>query len=130
MTRAAPPPEPRLSGDVAALAALFAVSGCLHLLRPGPFVRIVPHRLPAGRALVHLSGAAELACAAGLLRRSTRGRAGLASAVLLVGVFPANVQMALEVYRDRGPTARALALARLPLQVPLVKIGWRAWRRR
>jgi uncharacterized membrane protein len=36
-----------------------------------------------------------------------------------VGVFPANVKMALD-WRDRPTPQRAAALGRLPLQVPLV----------
>jgi uncharacterized membrane protein len=111
------------------LAALFATSGVLHLLTPRRFEQIVPRPLPGKRALVYLSGTAELGCAAGLVAPATRRAAGLASAVLLVAVFPANVQMALDVFTGRGRVARLLAAARLPLQAPLVAIAWRAWRR-
>ena len=111
------------------LAVLFATSGVLHLLTPRRFEQIVPRPLPGKRALVYLSGAAELGCAAGLVAPPTRRAAGLASAVLLVAVFPANVQMALDVFTRRGRLARLLAAARLPLQAPLVAIAWRAWRR-
>lgn len=109
------------------LAVVFATSGCLHLVRPRPFERIVPHGLPARRTLVHVSGVAELGCAAGLVTPSTRRLAGLVSAGLLVAVFPANVQMTVDVFGSRGPLAKALAVARLPLQVPLIRIAWRAW---
>ena len=111
------------------LAVLFATSGMLHLLTPRRFEQIVPRPLPAKRALVYLSGAAELGCAAGLVAPTTRRAAGLASAGLLVAVFPANVQMALDVFTGRGRVARLLAAARLPLQAPLVAIAWRVWRR-
>lgn len=111
------------------LAVLFAISGMLHLLTPRRFEQIVPRPLPGKRALVYLSGAAELGCAAGLVAPATRRAAGLASAGLLVAVFPANVQMALDVFTGRGRVARLLAAARLPLQAPLVAIAWRAWRR-
>ena len=114
-----------LTRDLKALAALFAVSGVLHLVRPQVFEPIVPRRLPARRELVHLSGVAELACAAGLLHPRTR-------AVLLVAVYPANLQMALDAHRRAGRTggrARlAVALARLPLQAPLVRIALKATR--
>jgi uncharacterized membrane protein len=111
------------------LAVLFATSGVLHLLTPRRFEQIVPRPLPGKRALVYLSGVAELGCAAGLVAPGTRRPAGLASAVLLVAVFPANVQMALDVFTRRGRLARLLVTARLPLQAPLVAIAWRAWRR-
>ena len=114
--------------DLIVLVAAFATAGPLHLARPGLFEPIVPRRLPAKRALVYASGAAELVCAAALVAPSTRRVAGLASAVLLVAIFPANVSMAIQVCRSRGPLARVLVCARLPLQVPLVRTAWRAWR--
>jgi uncharacterized membrane protein len=111
------------------LAVLFATSGMLHLLTPRRFEQIVPRPLPGKRALVYLSGAAELGCAAGLVAPATRRAAGLASAGLLVAVFPANVQMALDVFTGRGRVARLLAAARLPLQAHIIAVAWRAWRR-
>jgi uncharacterized membrane protein len=84
---------------------LFTVLGVLHFVRPRPFERIVPKPLPRKRELVYASGVAELACAAGLLHPRTRRPAGLASAVLLAALFPANVQMALDLNRT-GPRPR------------------------
>ena len=119
--------NPRPPRDVIGLAALLAASGSLHLVRPRHFEHIVPRRLPAKRCLVYVSGIAEIGCAMGLIARSTRRLAGLLSAGLLVAVFPANVQMAVDVFERRGSLARTLALARLPVQVPLIRIAWRAW---
>ena len=98
------------------LAALLATTGTLHFAVPRPFDAIVPGFLPAPRAWTLASGAAELACAAGLAVPATRRRAAAATALLLVAVFPANVHMAVHP----GGVPRWLALARLPLQVPLV----------
>jgi uncharacterized membrane protein len=114
--------------DVRALAALLAVSGVLHFVVPSRYEAIVPRRLPARRALVYASGVVELGCAAGLALPSTRRVAGLVSAGLLVAVFPANVQMTVDVFRRRSRWARAAALARLPMQLPLVRTAYRAWR--
>jgi uncharacterized membrane protein len=52
----------------------------------------------------------------------------LASAALLVAVFPANVQMAMDLNRKGSPTARAVGFARLPLQLPLIRAALRAFR--
>lgn len=114
--------------QVAALAALFATSGTLHFLRPRPFEQIVPRRLPGKRELVYASGAAELLCAAGLLRPRTRGLAGAASVALLLAVFPANVQMAADAQRSPSTAYRLGTLARLPMQWPMVRTAWRAAR--
>ena len=122
-----------LTRDVAVLAALLAVSGVTHLVRPEVYEGIVPHALGRRRELVHASGVAELICAAGLLVPSTRRVAGWASAGLLVAVFPANVQMSVDqgrrASRTGAPAARATfvaTLGRLPLQWPLIRSALRA----
>jgi uncharacterized membrane protein len=127
------PSSEQLTRDVAGLAALLATSGVVHLVRPQVYEGIVPHVLPHRRALVYVSGVAELLCAAGLLVPTTRRPAGLASAALLLAVFPANVQMSVDHGRraDRkGDTASrasfAASLARLPLQIPLIRTALRA----
>ncbi len=111
-----------------ALGGAFAVSGVLHLVRPRPFEMMVPRRLPARRALVYASGVAELGCAAGMAFPRTRPLAGLVSSALLVMVFPANVQMALDASKRRSTPAKAATAIRLPLQLPLIWVAWRTWR--
>jgi len=128
---AAPSDHP--TRDVTGLAVLLATSGVVHLVRPQVFEGMVPHVLPNSRALVYVSGVAELLCAAGLLVPATRRPAGLASAALLLAVFPANVQMSIDkgrrAERKGDPASRAsfaASLARLPLQVPLIRTALRA----
>ncbi len=109
-----------------AIAALFTISAVLHLTVPGPYERIVPSALPRRRGIVYGSGIAELACAGGLLYRPTRPVSGVASAALLVGVFPGNIQMAVNAHRQGSPALRLGTLLRLPLQAPLVWAALRA----
>ncbi len=99
------------------LAALLAGAGTLHLVLPGPYDAIVPSFLPAPRLWTLASGVVELACAAAVATPATRRAGALATAALFVAVLPANLQMALDA---SGGLDRALAYARLPLQVPLV----------
>jgi uncharacterized membrane protein len=102
------------------LAALLGVAGVTHFLAPKSYDLIVPKILPGKpRTWTYLSGAAELAVAAAVANPSTRKLGALAAAGLFVGVFPANVKMALD-WRDRPLPLKAGAYARLPLQVPLV----------
>jgi uncharacterized membrane protein len=120
-----------LTRDLKGLVALFAVSGTLHLVRPRFFEPMVPRALPARRTLIYASGLAELACAAGLLHPRTRRGAGWVSAALLVGVFPGNVQMAVTEGRraSAGTGSRRMqvvTLARLPLQIPMVRTALKA----
>ena len=109
------------------LVSLFGISGLLHLTRPRPFEGIVPRGLPAKRELVYLSGVLELGCAVGMCARVTRRPAGLLSAGLLVAIFPANVQMTVDILAGRSPVAKLLAVARLPLQLPLIRTALRTW---
>ena len=107
-----------------ALAGVFAASGVVHLVRPQSFEPIMPRLIPeqGHRALIYLSGVAELVCAVGLVRRTRWASA--ASTALLVAVFPANVQMALDAGSGRhqgGPMDKpALAWGRLPVQLPML----------
>lgn len=105
------------------LAALLFGTGVLHFVRPAPFDGIVPRSLPGeARTYTYVSGAAELAVAGALVVPRTRRLGGTLAAALFVAVFPANVQMAVSWLRsDRiSPAAKAGALARLPLQIPLI----------
>ncbi|MFE4548674.1 MULTISPECIES: DoxX family protein [unclassified Streptomyces] len=111
---------PRSERSALLLAGLLATAGVTHFAAPERFDATVPRVLPGSpRAWTHVSGAAELALAAGVALPRTRRAAALATAAFFVGVFPANVQMAVD-WRHRPAPLKAAALARLPLQVPLV----------
>lgn len=111
-------PHPTTTRPAVALAGLLAFSGTAHLVRPQTFDPALPDWLPGTkRAWALGSGVAELVCSALVALPRTRGLGGWASAVLFVVVFPGNVQM---VITARTPRARAVTLARLPLQVPLI----------
>ena len=103
------------------LAAGFAVSGTVHLVRPSVFAPLVPAWVPAHREVILASGVAELACAAGLAVPATRNAAALASAALLLGVWPGNLQMALDSRRSPSRAVQAVAWGRMPLQVPMIR---------
>lgn len=110
----------RRIGPARALAGLLAATGVLHFAAPRPFDAIVPRALPGTRRRwTHLSGAAEIAVAAAVAAPHSRRLGGLAAAALFVGVFPANVQMALDS-RGRPLPYRAAVWGRLPLQLLLV----------
>ncbi|WP_336624026.1 DoxX family protein, partial [Nocardioides sp.] len=111
------------------LAGIFAVSGTMHLVRPELYAPIMPKVVPAPREVILGSGVAELVLAAGLLHPRTRRLAGWGSVALLVGVFPANVKMAKDAQRGRSQALKVGTLARLPLQLPMIRAARRATRR-
>ena len=117
-----------LTRDIKALSGIFAISGALHLAKPEVYEPIVPSLVPAHREVVLASGVAELLCAAGLLHPRTRRVAGWASAALLLAVYPANIKMANDVKDSRKTGLKAAAVARLPLQLPMIRTALRAAR--
>jgi uncharacterized membrane protein len=120
--------KPRLPKDVALLAGILTVSGVTHLVRPEVFEPLMPGWVPRHGEVILWSGVVELGCAAGLLHSSTRRQAGLVSAALLLGVFPGNLKMAVDASRTRSTKFKAIAYGRLPLQLPMIRIAWRAGR--
>jgi uncharacterized membrane protein len=120
--------SPAIPADLKIVIGAFLASGTVHLVRPRTFEPLMPAFVPAHREVILASGVAELVCAAGLLHPRTRGLAGWASAALLVGIFPGNLKMASDAMRTRNTGFKAAALARLPLQLPLVRAAVRAGR--
>lgn len=110
------------------LAGLLLVIGSGHFVLPKAPDALVPAALPGRpRLYTYASGIAELIISAMLLVPATRRRAGLAAAGLFVAVFPANLNM-VRLWRDKPWPMRALALAWLPLQMPLITASLRLWR--
>ena len=109
----------------AVLGAVFLLAGTLHFARPRMYEAIMPDWLPAHTELVYASGVAEFAAAALTLHPRTRRAGGWGLVATLVGVFPANVEMALNPARFEQFPPAAL-WARLPLQLVMIYLVWLA----
>jgi uncharacterized membrane protein len=102
------------------IAALLLGSGTVHFLAPKPFDDIIPAELPGTpRFYTYASGVAEVTIGALLLARRTRRNAALAAVALFLGVFPANINM-VRLWWDKPWPMRVAAIARLPLQIPMI----------
>jgi uncharacterized membrane protein len=117
-------PASRTRLGVWIMAALYILAGVNHFIHPETYLRIMPPWLPEPALLVILSGIAEILLGIGLLWTKTRRVAAWGIILLLVAVFPANIQMALNWHRTGHPH-EWIAWARLPLQGVLI---WWAWR--
>jgi uncharacterized membrane protein len=106
-------------------AALFLGSGIMHFTHEKFYTAIVPKSLPNPKLLVQISGVAELAGAVGVLIPGTRKLAGKGLIALLIAVFPANINMALNPERFKRFPAWSL-WARLPLQFAAIEMVRRA----
>jgi uncharacterized membrane protein len=102
------------------IAALLLGVGTTHFLAPKPFDAIIPAELPGSpRFYTYASGVAEVAIGGLLLNGRTRRAAALAAAALFVAVFPGNINM-VRLWWDKPWPMRIAALARLPLQIPMI----------
>lgn len=102
--------------------------GILHFAAPKPFDTIIPTELPGtARFYTHASGVAEVAVGALLLPRATRRIGALAAIALFVGVFPGNVNM-VRLWWNKPWYMRVGALARLPLQIPMITTAVKIYR--
>jgi uncharacterized membrane protein len=101
------------------MGVLYVVAGTAHFVLTRTYEGIMPDYLPAHRALVLVSGAAEIAGGVGVLVPQTRRAAAWGIVVLLVCVMPANVWMVQHPERWPGIPVWAMWV-RLPLQGVLI----------
>jgi uncharacterized membrane protein len=101
-------------------AAMLVTMGVAHFVVPAPFERIVPRWVRWRRGAVLWSGAAEVASGVLVAVPATRRLGGWCAFVTIAGVYPANVQMAVDATRGGSRGAMAATWARLPLQVPML----------
>ncbi len=119
---------PHVQTTAQRMAAMLIGIGAVHFLAPTPFDTIIPAELPGSpRFYTYASGVAEIAIGAALVPRRTRRSAALAAVALFLGVFPANLNM-VRLWRDKPLPMRIAALARLPLQIPMITTALKIWR--
>lgn len=108
-----------------ALAVMFLFTASAHFTKTKEdLISMVPKAFPSPRFLVYLTGVLEVLGAVGLLVPVTRSFASLGLVLLLVAMFPANVNAARKRIPLRGKLATPLWL-RGPMQ--LLFIGMTLW---
>jgi uncharacterized membrane protein len=76
------------------LAIFYGLAGVIHLVKPAPFLTIMPAWVPAPEAVVLLTGVAEILGAIGLVQpfsQQLRQAAGWGLALYALCVWPANI---------------------------------------
>jgi uncharacterized membrane protein len=84
-----------------ALAAMFLFTGLARFITP-ELLRMIPEFLPFRREALYVSGFFEAFGAIGLLIPRLRRLAGIGLAALLVAVFPANINVAVNNLQIEG----------------------------
>ena len=110
------------------MAGMLTAVGALHFAAPQPFDTIVPAELPgSARFYTNASGVAELGTAALLAVPQTRRLGATVAIALFLAVFPANVNM-VRLWWGKPWPMRLAAIARLPLQIPMIVLANRVRR--
>lgn len=119
--------------SLAGLVLLMGGSGAIHLIKPELYTPIVPRFLGDAGFWVFWSGILEIVAAVLLLLPRTRRWGALLTMAILVAVYPANIQMALDGGQPGGGWYAGSSLMlwlRLPVQPLLVWWAWTFYRDR
>jgi uncharacterized membrane protein len=112
------------AAGLGALAILFLVTSTAHFTRmKHDLAAMTPEPLPDGLWVIYLTGVFEIAGAIGLLIPRARRLAGICLVLLLVAVFPANVNAALNGIPLGGEAPTPLWL-RAPMQLLFIGMLW------
>lgn len=105
------------------MALVYLAAGIYHFVNPKLYMKIMPTYLPWHLQLIYISGVIEIALGILLIPESTRPTAAWLVIAMLIAIFPANIQMAVNFWNKNNPSLW-IAIARLPLQVVLIWIAW------
>lgn len=114
----------RLPGGTKFLIGAFTLSGAVHLAKPDVFYSLIPPALGSPLAWTVASGILELICAIALYRRTWW--APYLTTAALATVWVGNWWMAYDLIDAGNTVALVIAVARLPLQIPLLIWAWRS----
>lgn len=106
-----------------AATVFFVGAGANHFINPAPYLAMMPAELPVAwhASLNVISGAAEILGGLGLILPATRRLAAWGLIALLIAVFPANLNMAInDLPLGTRPVPSWMLWARLPLQAVMV----------
>ena len=107
-----------------ALAIMFVFTGVSHFSSlKYDFAAMIPEPLPDGLWVIYLTGMFEIAGAIGLLIPRTRRLAGICLVLLMVAMFSANVNAALNDIPLGGQDPTPLWL-RAPMQILYIGMVW------
>ena len=101
------------------MAAFYVIAGVYHFINPDFYKKIMPPWLPGHYFIIYFTGFCEIVFGLLLIPKQTRKPAAWSIIVLLVVVFPANIQMMLNYWHAQSPYLW-LAILRLPIQLLLI----------
>ena len=111
------------------LAAFYAFAGYMHIVRPDPFLSIMPSLIPFPEQVIFWTGIAEILGAMALVQPFNlplRRAAGIGLALYALCVWPANINhFMIDMAREDGGLGLAYHVPRMFAQ-PVI-IAWALW---
>jgi uncharacterized membrane protein len=110
------------------IGAVFVFAGVMHFVNPDLYLEMMPDWIPLHGPAVFWSGVAEVAGGLALFFDRTARIGGIWLILVLIAVYPANVQMAIDPdsvpWAARNEIPDWLLWLRLPLQPLLALAIW------
>jgi uncharacterized membrane protein len=106
------------------LAVFYFAAGVIHIIKPAPFLTIMPAWVPAPEAVVLWTGVAEILGAIGLVQpfsKALRQAAGWGLALYALCVWPANINhMLIDLARGDGGLGMGYHIPRMFAQPAII----------
>lgn len=100
---------------------MFIFTGALHFIIPKMYLKIMPSYIPNHKAMVFWSGIFEILGGIGIMIPFTKTFSAIGLTLLLIAVFPANINMFRKAYEKKAFTLFTFgSLLRLPIQFWLI----------
>lgn len=101
------------------MSLIYIIAGTNHFIHPLFYKKIMPPFIPWHMAVIYVSGITEILLGILLIPVLTRRVAAWGIIILLVAIFPANINMMLNYLNEKNPSLW-ITLLRLPLQFVLI----------
>lgn len=96
-------------------------AGINHFVHESFYEAIMPPYMGCHHLLINLSGLAEIFFGVLLIFKQSRRIGAALIIILLIAIFPANIQMTINYFQNNNPNLW-ISIVRLPIQILL--IGW------
>jgi uncharacterized membrane protein len=105
------------------MCLLYVIAGINHFVNSSFYLNIIPGWLPFHVAVNYISGGCEIVFGLLLIPIWTRRIGAWLLIILLIAVFPANIEMTFDYWFEGNPKLW-ITVVRLPIQFVLI---WWAW---
>ena len=102
-----------------AMSLFYIIAGINHFIHPMFYKKIMPPYIPWHMLLIYASGMMEILLSILLIPLTTRRIAAWGIIILLIAIFPANINMMLNYWNEKNPDLW-ITILRLPMQIVLI----------